>query len=189
VFPPPPLLKEASDQPLREEAGVGRPRKGLDRSSGDRVHHTSLSVFAPRGTGQVFRPPAGRPDKSSAVVLSKERREAAWSDTSDDPWRGRPSRWRISARSSWRTARPAISATEPWNGTGPHAAIHGLVHFAGDYDPLGSSLDRPRAVRAGSPSPGLRAHHGVWLRAGPEEDPVPAGAPDGLHPRRHHDAL
>jgi hypothetical protein len=74
---PPPLLKEASDQPLREGAGVGRPRKGLDRSSGDRVYHTSLSVFASRGTGQVFRPPAGGPDKSSAAVLSKERREAA----------------------------------------------------------------------------------------------------------------
>ncbi len=28
VFPSLPLLKEASDQPLREEAGVGRPRKG-----------------------------------------------------------------------------------------------------------------------------------------------------------------
>jgi hypothetical protein len=85
---PPPLLKEASDQPLREEAGVGRPRRGLDRSSGDRVYHTSLSVFASRGTGQVFRPPAGRPDKSSAAVLSKERREAGWSDALDDPWRG-----------------------------------------------------------------------------------------------------
>jgi hypothetical protein len=44
-------------------------------------------VFASRGTGQVFRPPAGRPDKSSAAVLSRERREAAWSDPLDDPWR------------------------------------------------------------------------------------------------------
>jgi hypothetical protein len=34
-------------------------------------------VFASRGTGQIFRPPAGGPDKSSAAVLSKERREAA----------------------------------------------------------------------------------------------------------------
>jgi hypothetical protein len=59
---PPPLLNEASDQPLREEGGVGRPRKGLDRSSGDRVYHTSLSVFASRDTGRVFRPPNGRPD-------------------------------------------------------------------------------------------------------------------------------
>jgi hypothetical protein len=41
---PPPLLKEDSDQPLREEAGGGRSRKGLDRSSGDLRYHTSLSA-------------------------------------------------------------------------------------------------------------------------------------------------
>ena len=39
--------------------------------------------------------------------------------------------------------------------------------------PFGPSLDRPRAVRAGSPSSGLRAEHRAWVRAGPE-DPVPA---------------
>ena len=52
--PPPPvesgLLQAAS------EAGVGRPRKGLDRSSGDRVYHTSLSVIASRAaTGPAPR--------------------------------------------------------------------------------------------------------------------------------------
>jgi hypothetical protein len=36
----------------------------------------------------------------------------------DDPWRGRPSRLRISARSFSRTARPATSAGGPWSGTG-----------------------------------------------------------------------
>jgi hypothetical protein len=72
---PPPLLKASSDQSLRETAGVGERGKGLDRSSGDRVHHTSLSVFASRDTGQVFRPSAGKPDESSAAVLSKERRK------------------------------------------------------------------------------------------------------------------
>jgi len=66
----------ASDQPLREEAGVGRPRKGLDRSSGDRVYHTSLSVSASRGTGRVFRPPRRKTGQSSAAVLSKERSES-----------------------------------------------------------------------------------------------------------------
>jgi hypothetical protein len=40
----------------------------------DRVHHTSLSAFPPPRTGQVFRPPAREPDKSSAAVLSEERR-------------------------------------------------------------------------------------------------------------------
>jgi hypothetical protein len=65
---PPPLLKAASDQPLREEAGVGRPRKGLNRSSGARAYHTSLSVFASRGTGQVFRRPAGAPGQGRASL-------------------------------------------------------------------------------------------------------------------------
>jgi hypothetical protein len=32
-------------------------------------------VFPPAGAGQVFRPTAGGPDKSSAAVLSKERWE------------------------------------------------------------------------------------------------------------------
>jgi hypothetical protein len=52
----------SSDQSLREQAGVGGRGKGLDRSSGDRVYRTSLSVFASRDTGRVFRPPSGRPD-------------------------------------------------------------------------------------------------------------------------------
>jgi hypothetical protein len=47
-------------------------------------------VFASRDTGRVFRPPAGRPDKSLGAVLSKERREVASSDPLNDPWRGRP---------------------------------------------------------------------------------------------------
>ena len=65
-FPSASATNSSSDQSLREEAGVGGRGKGLDRSSGDRVYHTSLSVFASRDTGRVFRPPAGRPDKSSA---------------------------------------------------------------------------------------------------------------------------
>jgi hypothetical protein len=47
-------------------------------------------VFASRDTGRVFQRPAGRPDKSSAALLSKERREMASSDPLNDPWRGRP---------------------------------------------------------------------------------------------------
>jgi hypothetical protein len=33
---------------------VRQPRDGLDSGPGDRVYHTSLSVFAPADAGQVF---------------------------------------------------------------------------------------------------------------------------------------
>jgi hypothetical protein len=166
-FPSASAAEEASDQPLQKEAGIGRPRKGLDRSSGDRVYHTSLPVFASRGTAQVFRPPAGRPDKSSAAVLSKEGRK-----------RHGPTHWTThgeedrQAGGSARGVPGALRGLQPQRQNrgvvrGPHAAFHGLVHFAGDHSPFRSSLDRPRAVRAGLPSPGLRAQHGPWVRAGP----------------------
>jgi hypothetical protein len=75
----------ASDQPLREEGGVGRPRKGLDRSSGDRVYHTSLSVFASRDTGRVFRPPSGRPDNPQPQSSRKRGVTASTTSPSVNP--------------------------------------------------------------------------------------------------------
>jgi hypothetical protein len=68
---PPPLPKAPSDQRRSAEPGERRPREAPDLSSNDRVHHTSLSLFPPPGAGQVFRPPAGGPDKSSFAVFSK----------------------------------------------------------------------------------------------------------------------
>jgi hypothetical protein len=62
VFPSPPLLKRPLTSRFGNRRGVGGRGKGLDRSSGDRVYRTSLSVFASRDTGRVFRPPSGRPD-------------------------------------------------------------------------------------------------------------------------------
>src|SRR6266508_5291534 len=59
----------------------------------DRAHHTSLSVFPRPATDKSSDRPAGGPDKSSAVVLSKERRKRHVRPV-DDPWRGSPSRWR-----------------------------------------------------------------------------------------------
>jgi hypothetical protein len=49
--------------------------KGPNRGPADRVHHTSLSLIPPPSTGQVFRPPGRGLDKSSAAVLSKEKRK------------------------------------------------------------------------------------------------------------------
>jgi hypothetical protein len=112
---PPPLPNAPSDQRRSAEPGHRRPREGPDPSPNDRVHHTSLSVSPPPGAGQVFRPPAGGPDKSSDSVLSKERRKRhgppRWTTDSEE------SRWRISARSSSRTARPGTSPARPSSGT------------------------------------------------------------------------
>jgi hypothetical protein len=72
---PPPLLEVRSDQRRSGAGREGRAGEG-PRSEPERPRPPhKFSVLPPPGAGQVFRRPAGGPDKSSAAVLSKERRK------------------------------------------------------------------------------------------------------------------
>jgi hypothetical protein len=116
VFPSPPPLKGPSDQRRSVEPGGRRPREGLDPRPNERVHHTSLSVFAPPAAGQVFRPLAGAPDKSSAPS-SRRRGGSGMVRPVGQPMARKPITLGICGRSSWRTARPGTSAARPSSGT------------------------------------------------------------------------
>jgi hypothetical protein len=178
----------ASDQGLCAESGEKWLREGLAWSPKYRVCHTSLSVFPPPGTGQVFRPHVGRPDKSSAAVLSEERRKRH-GQTPRTTARKEGRHAGGSPRGLPRALRGAQPQREDFGVVRrPHAPVRRMVRRAGDRGPLRPSLLRPRAVRAALPSPGLRAQHRPRLRPSPE-DPMPAGPPGGLHPRGHHHNL
>jgi hypothetical protein len=121
-------------------------------------------VFPPPGTRQVFRPPDGGLDKSSAAVPSKERRK-----------RHGPPRWTTDgenadhAGGSARGVLGALRGPEPQQQDRPvvrrpDPTIRRLVRHPGDQLPVGSSLSRPRAVRPAPPPSGLRAQHGARVR-------------------------
>jgi hypothetical protein len=119
----------------------GRPRGRPDPGPNDRLHHTSLSVFPPPGAGQVFRPTAGGPDKSSAAVLSNERWERHGLLPLDDRWRGLPSCWLLRP-----TPRPSCRRRARTRTGAPRAPRHQCAR--------GSSRRRtPRPARPGICTP------------------------------------